>query len=335
MPADLLPEDVLGQLQNRQLRPFYLFYGPGEFLLEKVLNTIRENFIPEEARDFNLQIFYGDEAKFNSGEVIAAAQSFPFVTQNRLIIVRRTDDIPTSDKERFIPYLNEPMESTCLIFISSKPDFSKTFYKKIKGLGCAVNFKKPYDNQVVPWIRRMGKELGLQIDTQASTYLQQFVGNRLRDLYSELEKLYLHFGEAKIGLEEVRKLAVHSRNYTIFELMDQVSLKRRAESISVLNRYLAAEGKETALGIIGMLIRQIKLLWQAKSVFERGGRTADLVRELRVQIFVAKRLEQQSKHWSRDDLERAFDLLYKADQLLKSGSGGRLVLENLVLSICA
>jgi DNA polymerase-3 subunit delta len=334
MSGDLLPEDVLDQLEKGQLSPIYLFYGKSEFRLEKVINSIRETFIPEEARDLNLQIFYGDDTGISPGDITDTARSFPFMCQNRLIIVRRTESFPGLALETFIPYLDEPVESTCLIFVSSKPDFRKKFYKKIRDLGRSVNFKKLYDNQVVPWIRKTAKDLGLNIEPQACAYLQQLVGNQLRDLDSQLEKIYLYYGKTTVGLEEVKKLAIYSRSYTIFELMEKVSYKRRAEAISVLNRFLEEEGKDSALGVLGMFVRQIRLLWQAKSVMERGGRTADLVRKLGVQSFVAKKIEQQSRHWSTDDLERGFQLLYQADGLLKSGSQGNLVLENVVLSLC-
>ncbi len=334
MPGELSADHVLNQLEKGRLFPFYLFYGESEFLLERVLNSVRETFLPEEARDFNLQIFYGDEVKANPGEVIDTAKSFPFMSQNRLIIVRRTEDIPASGLEGFIPYLDEPMETTCLIFVSSKPDFRKKFYKKIKSLGRTVNFNKLYDNQVMPWIMKMSKELGLDIDSRACSYLQQIVGNKMRDLYSELEKIYLCYGNARVGMEDVKKLAIYSRSHTIFELMDSVSLKQRDAAVSVLRRYMEEEGKDAALGIMGMFIRQVRLLWQTKSVLERGGRTAELVKELRIHNFAAKRFEQQSKQWSADELAHAFDKLYEADGLLKTGSQGQLVLENVVLSLC-
>jgi len=334
MPGELSPEYILKQLEKGELFPFYLLYGESEFLLERVLTQIREQFIPENARDFNSQIFYGDDTQFNPGEVLDAARSFPFMAQNRLIIVRRTDKIAAQSLESFLTYLDEPMESTCLIFISDKPDFRKKFYKKIKAFGRIVEFKKLYDNQVVPWIRKISNEIGLRIDTPACNYLQQVVGNRMRDLYSELEKIYLCYGKADVGLEDVKKLAIYSRSHTIFELMDHVSLKQRVQALSVLKRYMEEEGKDAALGIVGMFIRQIKLLWQTKAVIKSGGRTGDLTKALRLPNFAAKRLEQQSKGWTSDELESAFDLLYQADGFLKTGSKGPLVLENVVMSIC-
>ena len=187
---------------------------------------------------------------------------------------------------------------------------------------------------MIPWIKKTAKELDLNIEDQACAYLQQLVGNRLMDLHAELEKLSLRYGEKVVGLEEVRAVAIFSRIYTVFELMDEVSFKRRGESISVLNRLLEEEGSDAYLKVLGMLNRQIRLLWQTKTVSDKGGRAADVSRKIKLPPFLVSRIVQQSKHWKTDDFERAFHLMYKADGLLKSGAHGRMVLENLVFSLC-
>ena len=332
MSGDLQPEDVLGQLEKGYLFPFYLFHGPSEFRLEQVLNRVRRSFIPEEARELNVQIFYGDET--DSSTIIDAARSFPFISKNRLIIVRRTEDFTPAALENFIPYLERAVESTCLIFVSSKPDFRKKFYSMIRKSGRAVNFRKLYGRQLVPWIKKMAKDLGLNIENQACAHLQQIVGDRLRDLHSELEKIYLRYGEKSVGVAEVKEIAIYSRVYTIFELMDEVSFRRRAESLSILHKFVDEEGKSGILKVMGMLNRQIRLLWQAKSILEDGGRTGDVSRQLGLQGFQVKRLVPQSKCWRTDDLEHAFHLLYKADGRLKSGGQEELILENVILSLC-
>ncbi len=88
MGLDLQPEQFLSQLKKGQLSPFYLFHGESDFELEKVLNKVRETFIPEDVRDFNLQIFYGHKGDMagqtGPGDIIDAARSLPFMAQNRL-----------------------------------------------------------------------------------------------------------------------------------------------------------------------------------------------------------------------------------------------------------
>jgi len=197
MPGDLTPEYVLKQLEKGQLSPVYLFYGPNEFLLERALSRIRETFIPETSRDFNFRIFYGD--KTEPADIMDTARSLPFMSHSRLVIVRRTESLSPAALESYIPYLERPVESTCLIFVSSKTDFKRKFYRKIRELGQAVNFKKLSDRQVIPWIKKTAKELDLKIEDQACAYLQQLVGNRLMDLHAELEKLICHFLDSQVG----------------------------------------------------------------------------------------------------------------------------------------
>ena len=336
MARDLSPEYVLSQLEKGQLSPFYLFYGPSEFRREKVLNKIRETFIPEGARDFNLHLFYAVKSnpEDTTAAIIDAGRTLPFMSKNRLVIVRRTENFSAKALEALFPYLENPVESTCMIFVSSNVDFRKKFYKKIKELGKVVNFARLSDSRIVAWIKDTARDLGFDIDVEACTNLQQIVGNRLIDLYSELEKLYVRYGNRTISIKEVAELAIYSRTFSIFELMDRVSSKQCAESISALTKFLEEEGKVGTLKVLGMLNRQFKLLWQTKSVIENGGNTADVAQKLRLAPFQVKVLTPQSKSWTIDELERAFHLMYKADRLLKSGVHGQLVLENLVFSLC-
>ncbi|MCD6561376.1 MAG: DNA polymerase III subunit delta [Deltaproteobacteria bacterium] len=334
----LAPEYVLGQLKKGRLFPFYLFYGPDRFSLEKSIKDLREDFIPEGARDFNLQVFYGGKPGLpetsHPADIIDAARSLPFMCQNRLIIVRMTQDYPAASLESLIPYLENPVDSTCLIFVSSNPDFRIKFYRKIKESGRAVNFKKLYDNQIIPWIRKMARDMGFHIEEEACDYLKQIVGDSLMELFSEIEKLYIRYGQKTIGIKEVKELAINSRTFTIFELLDKISLKRSSDAIGVLNRFLEEEGDKVSGSLMGMLNRQIRLLWSTLSILNEGGRQIDLNKKLKLQPFQTQKLIKQSKKWRPDELERALNLLYKTDGLIKSGANKLLVLENLILSIC-
>ncbi len=334
MPGELQPEDVLESLKERRLAPYYLFYGLGEFRLEKVLEKIRNNYIPETARDFNLEIFYGAETK--PQEIINRAQSLPFLTENRLIIVRRTENFRAEALEKFLPYMETPAESTCLIFVASKTDFKRKFYKKMKSKGRAVNFTALRDNKVIPWIKDTASEMGLAIDAKGAAYLQQIVGNNLRELYSELEKLYLRYGKGGVGLEQVKELVIHSRMYTIFELMNVFSTRNCPAALEVLGRFLEEEDKKGApLRLIGMLNRQIRLLWQTKMIVKKGGGTKEVAAKLSLPFFSARQFAEQTKHWSIPELSKGLRLLYEADGRLKLGSRAKPILENLILSLCS
>ncbi len=335
MARDLQPEDVLDRLEKGRLDPFYLFYGTGEFRLELVLDRIRATYIPEGARDFNQEVLYGDK-KLNPEEIVGRARSLPFMASNRLIVVRRTEAFNAAQLTRLIPYLEQPADTTCLIFVSSKANFNTRFYRVIREAGRAVAFDELKGKQVGAWIRRTAKELGVELDPEACDMLQEIAGNRLRDLHGELEKLRLRHGAGvRIGAKEVRELAVYSRSFTIFELVERISARDKAGALTVMARFLEEEGRrEAPLGIIGMLNRQVRLLRQTKPLAARRKSPDQIAKELSVPLFAARRLVSQSGRWSEDELERALFALYEADGLIKSGSRTNPLMESLVVSLC-
>lgn len=332
MANDLQPEDVTNALNKGKLAPFYLFYGPNEFLIERLLDKIRDKYIPENSRDFNMEICYGGE--INPSDVVNRAQSVPFLSSNRLIILRRTDGYKAEQLNKFVPYLEKPVDSTCLIFLSEKTDFKNKFYKTIRGAGLAVNFSELKNSQVIPWIQATAREIGLNIDRDGCALLQDITGGGLRKIYGELEKLKLSCGDKKVKEAEVKELAINSRMYTIFELMDALSEKKAAQALSALSRFLDEEDKKAApLQIIGMLNRQIGLLWQVMILAKNGNRQGEIASKLAIAPFMAEKLMRQSKNWNARGLKKGISLLYETDRLLKSGARAKPVLENLFLSL--
>jgi DNA polymerase-3 subunit delta len=333
MTGDMRPESIIESLEKGHLALFYLFYGPGEFRTEKLLEKIKASFIPEPVRDLNLEFFYGGETP--ASEVIQRSRSMPFLAKSRLIIVRRVEEFSKEQLEKFIPYLENPSESTCVIFLSQQTDFKRGFYKAIKAAGLAVKFDALRQDRVADWIKQTARDLGLELDEDACDYLERIVGNNPRELYSELEKLRLTFTSVS-GVDQIKAFVISGRIYSIFELVDRVSSKKCADSLEALGRYLQEEDKRVApLQVIGMLNWQIRLLWQTKSVLAKGGGFAQVAEKLSRNRFKAGDLMNQAERWSLEELERGLHLLYEADGWLKSGSRPKPVLERVVISLCS
>jgi len=159
------------------------------------------------------------------------------------------------------------------------------------------------------------------------------VGNKTRELYGELEKLSLRFGK-EVDIDQVKESVKHSRVYTIFELMHQISSKNLGASLVVLNRFLEEEDKKDApLRVIGMLNRQMRLLWQTRSVVDKGGEQKEVMKKLGTTPYGASECMKQAKGWSAEEIEGALNRLYEADGRIKSGCRPKPVLENLILSL--
>ena len=90
MQSELSPERILAQTEKGQSFPVYLFYGQGEFRMERLLTRMKETIIPESARDLDLHIFYGGKPGTpdytSPATIIDTARSFPFLAEKKLII---------------------------------------------------------------------------------------------------------------------------------------------------------------------------------------------------------------------------------------------------------
>jgi len=125
-----------------------------------------------------------------------------------------------------------------------------------------------------------------------------------------------------------------SRDYSIFDLIDNVSFKRLPESLRSLNSYLEREGKEKALPVLSMLIRQLTLLQKTKLILKTGNKRK-LQKVLQPYSFLINKLTQQAYLWTEEEIEKAFKLFSKADFMIKSGRSPLLVLEQLIVSLCS
>lgn len=331
----LTPDNVLISLRKNALAPFYLFYGPEEFWIEITLDKIKDGFISKSARDFNLETLYGGENSPN--EILSRARSLPFLSSHRLILVRNTEKFAKTALDTFLAYLDNPVDSTCIIWLSEKIDLRNKFYKKINEYGRAVNFKKLTEQQIYRWIQKRAKDEGLILEKDGPSFLYQMIGDNLRDIYSEIVKLSLRYPNSNVGIEQIKELAIFSKLYTIFELVDYVFQRDASHSTEALSRFFDTQGRENnrLLGLLQMLARQIRLLLAAKSSVEVGGGRGNMAQELRhLPDFVVRKCIKQGKLWKENELYESLDHIYKADELIKSGSKGDIILENLIFRLC-
>ena len=334
--ADLTPENVTKALEEGVLAPFYFFYGPEDFWLEITLDVIKKSLIPESLKEFNLETLYGGE--ISAAEIINRASLLPFMSARRLIIVRATQNFTKDNLDRFVAYVENPVDSACIIWVWSKPELSHLLCKRCRELGRAVHFRKLSDRQVYTWIQKRAGELGLVIERDAAAFLIQAVGSSLRDLFSELSKLSLRHPDSRIGVEEIKELATFSRLFTIFDLVDFVARRDAPRALRALTRLFDIQGRDSSsvLGILGMLARQIRLLVKTKEGLRGTGGKGGVAKKLRpLPQFVIEKCIDQEKVWDENELEKALLEFYHADGLIRAGSKGDLVVENLVFRLCS
>ena len=322
-------DDLRQALKQKKFSPVYLFHGEEDLLAEEATKLVISAALTPEERGFNLDIVYGAEA--DARDIASHASSFPMMAERRVVVVRELDRVP--NKELLSGYLEAPSETTCLILQAVKPDLRKKPFVAARRHGMVIEFRPLYDSQIAPWIAARVAAQGRTITAEAVRLLSAHVGQSLREIRNEIEKLLLYAGERKeITIDDVSAVVGASREYNIFELQRAIGGRQVGRAVLIVERML--EDGESPVMVIVMLTRFYSILWRVHDMRRRGVSPQAQAAEAGLAPFQMKEFADAATRHDLTDVEQAFSALVDADEQLKSTSTDpRVVMEVLVVHL--
>jgi len=290
--------------------------GEDTYLAEVALERVLSEALGSD-RDEALEVLYGDETRWP--DVVARARMRSLFCPRRVLLVRRADQIK-GDEEAVAAYLEDPSPDVTLVLLAAKPDRRRVVWKRVLA-AATVHPADPKRGQALRGhVEGELRRRGLQLAPEAVGELIDRVGQDLRRLMGEVEKLEAFAGEGKsVSAEDVA--AVLGRGFAppLYRLADAIAARDLAASLELLDELLR-EGEE-GLRILGTLHRSLRQVRAAGALREGGSSAADIGRRLLPanMQFKARALVEASRRWSDPELRRAFDALGRADQALKRG----------------
>ena len=337
---------------------YYVFHGDEEFRCSQAVAKLKAQIMSDGIGDLNIVVL--DGKKVGLGELIGACNTVPFLTDRRLVIVegllgrleprvssraeKRTKSRSPSASEleyadKLAAYLPDLPPSTRLVFVERKrlsphnpilkqaTDSSEAYVRE---------FKQPGSGALQDWIRRQARRKGADITGDAVRMLISFVGQNMRLLDQELEKLValVNYSGTITG-DDVKTLVHATHDPNIFSLVDALGLRDRQRAMLELQELLATGASD--LYLLAMMTRQIRLILSVKDLVEEKGLAPDATRrELRISHrFILEKLLRQARWFSIEELEMIQRRMLGIDQAIKTGSiEGSLALELLVVEVC-
>src|SRR6266852_1539543 len=202
---------------------FYLLHGNDEFTCREQLKKLRRqgNF------DYNQDTYYGGEVSLMT--LTATCNSIPFLAEQRLVVL---EGLPKRRRGEGTGFSSEIETETPEKSGKSKkskkgsksgPESRAGFEKGLAAyilhlpestvLVVLVDEELPSSNPLLKgaaletWISKRAAGLGVKITPEAAATLANFIGNQLRMLAHELDKLATYVGPgAAITVEDVRQL---------------------------------------------------------------------------------------------------------------------------------
>lgn len=315
-------------LKANKIAPVYLFWGEENYLLDEAVKTLIDKLVEPATADFNLDIYYGSEV--DGAKIVQAATSFPIMAEQRVVVVKELDRVKTQGLQLLCSYARKPLKSTFLILTASELNFRLKPFQELKKTAQEVEFKLLYDNQVLNWIKQYVTGKKYTFTEEAITLIHENVGNSLRDLVNELDKIFVNSGERKqIDGNDVRHVVGLSREFSIFELLNLIGERQLKPALTTLNRVL--ELGESPIKIITMLTRHFGILLKIKHGQRTGQPQNQLASLAGVAPFFVNDYLKQARNFTPEQVQKAFHALMKADLALKSSSQKPFVILELLI----
>lgn len=196
--------------------------------------------------------------------------------------------------------------------------------------GEARSFGAPDYATMPRWIDDRARELGIRMGRGAAAELARRVGALARGgdidrrsqgqlAVAELEKLsLLHVDGGEITPDDVAALVVETVPHSAFEFLDAFGERRTRQAAEQFDRLLQVAPEPV---VVAQLYTRIRQLLEVTDRIAGGDDPRTVVREAKLNPYVAQKLAAMAPRWTVRELRRALEGLFALDVLVKGADG--------------
>jgi len=214
-------------------------------------------------------------------------------------------------------HITEMPETTVLILILEEAlEAGSPLIQAAERHGKVLQSNLPKGAALENWIGKRAKAIEVKIQPEAVTLLANFIGNHLRLLANEIDKLATYVGPGGIiRIEDVRQLSAHVQEARIFDLTDALAQRNRKQALNIMHDLLA-DG-EPPLKLISTITSQVRSLLMIKELSQKGVRSGQIAATLGMAPFIVEKAMRQVGNFNITQLEGAYRQLMATDAALK------------------
>lgn len=313
-------------IKKGKLENCYIFCGIDENLIKESIQLIINHAVAEDFLELNSVKFDGN--KVSVQEIQNACETLPFLSAKKVVTVYRavflSDREDRENKKKFEEIKNyiDNLPSHCVLIMyyvfeddREKPSNN---IKKLEKKVPIIKADKLKGEKLYKKVRDIFESRGKDIGKIELRFLCDNVDHNMDIINNEINKLISYTEGREITKEDIVDMFPQKSDNDVFDLVDFVSQKRPEKAIDIMNELL--HRGENPLGILSMLQRQFKLLFNIKYGMEEGKSKDVLAKELRLHPFIIEKLMVQSKKFTRDQIKKCLQLCLDTERTLKSSS---------------
>lgn len=279
-----------------------------------------------------MHTFDGETA--DADDVLVALNTLPFMSERKLVVVKRTEKMSSDSLGRLAEYCADPAPSACLVLVAEKVDRRWRLYKAVDALGGLHEYSPPSRGQYAPRVIAMFGARGKRVGVDGAEILVEAVGRDLRRLAVEVDKVCAYVGErTTLSRDDIEHVMSLTAPTSVWEYLDALGERDVRTALRMLADLLA-EG-ESILGVWALSVRHVRQLIAVRAMLDRGEGRGSIMREVGMADWQARKLEGQVGRYGPGELERALTGAAAAEADMKTSRDARLVFERWIVRVCS
>jgi len=303
--------------------------GADSYRAEAALEAVLEKAVGKERSD-TVTVFRGDETGWT--RIVDAARTGSLFAARRAVVVRGADQAK-GEGEDLVAFVQDPPPDVTLVLLAAKPDKRKTIWKRVTEAATVVDAEPLKGRALRAWVTDEVRRRGLRLAEDALQELLERVGQDLRRLTGELDKLEAYAGDRKsLGADDVAKVLGRGLAQPLYKLADAMMERRKTEVLELIDSLL--EEGEPAQKMLATLHRSIRQLRAMRALLAARTPRDQLASRLGILPFKTNDVVEASRRWTDDELRAAVRAMARADLQMKTGSDARVALSAMVAEAC-
>ena len=312
-------------MKTGQLNHIYLLYGEEAYLRKQYKNRLKEAIIGDDSMNYH----YYEGKGVTIGEVIDQAETMPFFSEKRLILMENTG-LFKGGGEELSEYLKSPAQTVYFLFVETEVDKRSKLYKTVSAKGCAVEFGIQDENTLKRWVLGMVKRENKKISEPALNFLLEMTGTDMENIQKEMEKLFCYcMDQDAITERDIVQICTKRISSHIFDMINAIADRKQKKALELYYELLAL--KEPPMRILFLIARQFNQLLLLKDLSAKNASRAEMASVLKIPPFAVGRMMPQAKALSREKILSCVRLCVDVEEAVKQGRlQDRLAVELLV-----
>ena len=300
-------------MKTGQLNHIYLLYGEEAYLRKQYKNRLKEAIIGDDSLNYH----YYEGKGVTIGEVIDQAETMPFFSEKRLILMENTG-LFKGGGEELSEYLKSPAQTVYFLFVETEVDKRSKLYKTVSAKGCAVEFGIQDENTLKRWVLGMVKRENKKISEPALNFLLEMTGTDMENIQKEMEKLFCYcMDQDAITERDIVQICTKRISSHIFDMINAIADRKQKKALELYYELLAL--KEPPMRILFLITRQFNLLLQVKELAGKGYQGRAIGEKVGLPGFVAGKYVTQASRFQKEELRETVEACVEAEEAIKTG----------------